>query len=100
MMTIFPALSISMRSICTIEAKRIGILRDLVPSAVTIGVLLKPAYPDTVAQSCEIEEAARNLGLRTLNWPASTEAEIDAAFAAFESGKGWGVAGRRRPLLQ
>jgi hypothetical protein len=61
---------------------------------------LNPAYPDTVVQSREIEEGARNLGLRTLICRASTEAEIDAAFAAFKAYKGWGVADRRRPLLQ
>jgi ABC-type uncharacterized transport system substrate-binding protein len=70
-----------------IEAKRIGMLHDLVPGAGTIGILLNPTYPDAAAQSLEIEGAAHSLGLRTLINRASTEAEIDAAFASLATSR-------------
>ena len=66
-----------------IVAKRLGLLRDLVPKAVRIAVLVDPANaPPTEATLREIPEAARDLGLQIQILKASTSREIEAAFAA------------------
>jgi putative ABC transport system substrate-binding protein len=64
----------------TLEAKRIGLLHELVPQANIIGVLLDPGNTPAVRQLGDIEEAARALGLQTLVLRASTDPELDAAF--------------------
>jgi putative tryptophan/tyrosine transport system substrate-binding protein len=47
-------------------AKRLELLRDLVPNAAIIGVLVNPNFPDAESQSKDVKEAARKLGqLRT-----------------------------------
>jgi len=63
-------------------AKRLGLLHDLVPKAVRIGVLLNPANaPTAEATLREIPEAARAIGLEIQVLNASTSQEIEAAFA-------------------
>ncbi|MCX7311537.1 MAG: ABC transporter substrate-binding protein [Alphaproteobacteria bacterium] len=66
----------------TLEAKRLGLLHELVPQAATIGVLLNQNYPPAATQLKGIEEAARTIGLKTVVMRASTDSEIEAAFAA------------------
>jgi putative tryptophan/tyrosine transport system substrate-binding protein len=43
------------------EAKRLGILHQLVPNAGVIGVLIDPNYQQAEDQSREVREAAKNL---------------------------------------
>ena len=66
-----------------VVAKRLGLLHDLVPKAVRFAVLVNPANA-AVAEATlrEIPEAARALGLQTQVLNASTNREIEAAFAA------------------
>jgi putative tryptophan/tyrosine transport system substrate-binding protein len=64
-----------------LEAKRVGLLHELVPSATTIAVLVNPNYPDAEAQIREVQDAARTLGLRLHILKASSESDFDAAFA-------------------
>ena len=64
------------------EANRLGLLRELVPTAVMIAVLLNPAYPNAETEAKEVQEAARALGVQIQVLHASTEQEIDTAFAA------------------
>ena len=65
-----------------LSSKRLGLLRELVPTATLIGVLVNPKYPDSATQLEDIEGAAHEIGaqIRTVN--ASSEQEIDAAFAS------------------
>jgi putative tryptophan/tyrosine transport system substrate-binding protein len=65
-----------------LEAKRIGLLHELVPGATTIAVLVNPNYTDAEAQIREVQEAARTLGLQLQVLKASRESDFDAAFAA------------------
>lgn len=65
-----------------LEAKRLEILRELVPAAITIAVLVNPSYRETEAQLRNVRDAARSLGLQLRVFMASTEHEIVAAFAA------------------
>jgi putative tryptophan/tyrosine transport system substrate-binding protein len=64
------------------EAKRLGLLRELVPQAAIIAVLLNPTNPDADLQRRDVQAAATAIGqqLRILN--ASTEGDFDAAFAS------------------
>jgi putative ABC transport system substrate-binding protein len=64
-----------------IEAKRLALLHELVPAAATIAVFLNPATPGVDEQSRDVQSAAPALGLRLVLLNASSEREIDAAFA-------------------
>jgi len=67
------------------DAKRLGMLREIVPSARDIGVLVNPTYADVETQLKEVGQAASTLGLAPHVLRASTEGEIDAALAAIAS---------------
>ena len=64
------------------EGKRLGLLREMIPNAAPIAVLLNPASPDNFnRQMNDIQEAARATGQQLLILRASSEEEIEAAFA-------------------
>jgi putative ABC transport system substrate-binding protein len=65
-----------------LEGKRLGLLRDLVPQASLIGMLINPRSPDAEAQSRALQGAARAVGQEVLVVEASNDGEVDAAFAA------------------
>jgi putative tryptophan/tyrosine transport system substrate-binding protein len=67
-------------------AKRLELLRELVPAATRVAVLLNPANAGTMLR--DIETAAGAMGLQTKAINASTSRDIDAAFETF---------GRERP---
>jgi len=72
-----------------VTAKRLELLRELVPGAARVAVLVNPANAtnsETTLRS--LEAAARLMRLQIQTFNASTSQEIDAAFAAF---------GRERP---
>jgi putative tryptophan/tyrosine transport system substrate-binding protein len=62
-------------------AKRLGLLRELVPARILIAVLLNATEPTFDTQSKDVQEAARAVGQQIQVLRASTEREIDAAFA-------------------
>jgi putative ABC transport system substrate-binding protein len=62
-------------------AKRLGLLRDLIPTATMIGLLVNPIDPRSKTQIKDMQEAARALGLQIHVLNASTEGEINSAFA-------------------
>jgi putative ABC transport system substrate-binding protein len=62
-------------------AKQFGLLRELVPGAVRVGVLVNPANPAEILVR-EVEAAARTTGLQIQIFNASTGREINGAFAA------------------
>ncbi len=64
-----------------LEAKRFGLLHELVPAATTIAVLVNPDYPDAEAQIKEVQGAARTLGLLAHILKASSERDFDTAFS-------------------
>jgi putative ABC transport system substrate-binding protein len=65
-----------------LEPKRLQFLRELVPNAAVIGVIVDPNSPDTDLQIKELPLAASALGRQIKILAARTESEIDAAFAA------------------
>jgi putative ABC transport system substrate-binding protein len=62
------------------EPKRIGLLRELVPQATTIGFLMNPTLPQSASQTSDVQEAARTLNLQVHILPASNDREIESAF--------------------
>ena len=65
-----------------LEAKRLGLLHELVPAAATIAVLLDPTYVNFDTQLKEVQEATGTLGLRIQVLRASTEQDLKASFAS------------------
>jgi len=65
----------------TLERKRLELLHELVPKATTIAVLVNPTNPNAETVSHDLQAAARALGLHIDIVNASTERDIDAAFA-------------------
>jgi putative ABC transport system substrate-binding protein len=63
-----------------IVAKRLGLLRDLLPGAKTIGFLVNPDDSRAEGQLEDMQEGARALGQKVLVLNASSERDIDAAF--------------------
>jgi putative ABC transport system substrate-binding protein len=64
-----------------LQAKRLGILHELIPPTMVIANLVDPNFPPTEAAVAEMEAAARILGRQILVLRTSSESDIDAAFA-------------------
>jgi ABC-type uncharacterized transport system substrate-binding protein len=64
-----------------LEAKRLGLLHELLPNVTIMAVLVNPDYPDAGIQIKEVEEAARTLGLQLHILKARIESDFDPAFA-------------------
>src|SRR5262249_58447088 len=64
-------------------AKRLELLRELVPGAARVAVLVNPANPATETTLRDVEPAARAMALQLQLLKAGTSREIDAAFATF-----------------
>jgi putative ABC transport system substrate-binding protein len=72
-----------------LAAKRLELLRELLPAAARVAVLVNPASAATTeATMREVEPAARTMGLQIQVFNANTSLEIDAAFESM---------GRKRP---
>jgi putative ABC transport system substrate-binding protein len=65
-----------------LAAKRLELLRELVPGATRIAVLVNPANPSTESTLRDVVPAARAIGLQIQVINASTSREIDTAFAS------------------
>ena len=63
-----------------LSAKRLGLLREIVPSTTLVAVLLNPAWPTFDTQLNDVQDAARAIGQQIHILRANTEREIDAAF--------------------
>jgi putative ABC transport system substrate-binding protein len=66
-----------------LAAKRLELLRELVPAAARVAVLINPANPNSEIVLGDVETAARAMGLQIQVQKASTIGEIDSAFATF-----------------
>jgi ABC-type uncharacterized transport system substrate-binding protein len=63
-------------------AKRLGILRDLLPSVKKIAMLVNPTRPGVDIQKAQVEEAAQALRLSLHIVDATSERDFDAVFQA------------------
>jgi len=66
-----------------VVAKQFEVLHETVPKAAVIGFLVNPTNPNVETDTKEAQEATRTLGLQLRVVNASTEHDIDAAFASF-----------------
>jgi putative ABC transport system substrate-binding protein len=66
-----------------LSAKRLEFLRELVPAATRVAVLVNPTGSTAETTLRDVEAAARPLGLQIQVLNASTSREIDAALATF-----------------
>jgi putative ABC transport system substrate-binding protein len=65
-----------------LAAKRLELLRELVPKAKTFAVLTNPDNPPSKLEGIEVPAAAKAFGQEASVFNATTEAHIDDAFAA------------------
>jgi putative tryptophan/tyrosine transport system substrate-binding protein len=63
-------------------AKRLELLRQLVPGATTIGVVVNPYRADTEAERRDVLAAAQTIGQKLLVLDVSSEQNLEEAFAA------------------
>ena len=66
------------------DPKRLGLLRDLAPGVLLFGALVNPNYPAAVRQLQQLEGAARAINQRLFIAKASTDPELEAAFASLQ----------------
>jgi putative tryptophan/tyrosine transport system substrate-binding protein len=64
-----------------LEAKRLGLLHEMVPKATTIAVLVNPNFSGAKTQLHDVQEAAPRLGVQLVVVRANVESDFDAAFA-------------------
>jgi putative tryptophan/tyrosine transport system substrate-binding protein len=65
----------------TLGTKQLGFLRELVPTAKIVAVLMNPKEPYSEAFTGEVQKAASAIGQQIIVLQASTERDIDSAFA-------------------
>jgi putative ABC transport system substrate-binding protein len=92
-----------------VAAKRLGLLRQLAPTAVRVALLINPANTRIAeVELHEVKLAAQTLGLQVQVHRADSGSEIDAVFASLERerpdalfvGTGPFFTSRRRQLVQ
>ena len=75
-----------------VTAKRLGLLRELLPKAARIGVLVNPTNVEITERTVkDVNAAADALGLQIQVLNASNGSEIDAAFTTLVSGRADGL---------
>jgi putative ABC transport system substrate-binding protein len=81
------------------EGKRLGLLREIVPAASLIAVLLNPQGADVDIQRRDIDEAARAVGQSIYLLNASSERDIHAAFETLARLKAGGLLVAANPFF-
>ena len=64
-----------------LEAKRLGLLHEMVPRARIIAVLVNPSFLGAEDQLREVQEAAASLGVQLVVVRANVESDFDGAFS-------------------
>jgi ABC-type uncharacterized transport system substrate-binding protein len=70
-----------------LPARRLGLLREVVPNADVVAFLVNPAFLSAGTQIQEVRAAAEKLGHRIQIVTAGSPAEIEAAFASMALGR-------------
>ena len=65
-----------------LTGKRLGLLRELVPAATVVAVLINPRSPEAEPQLRDVQTAARAIGQQIHILNASTEGDVDTALAS------------------
>jgi putative ABC transport system substrate-binding protein len=74
-----------------LAAKRLELLKELVPAVAVMAYVLNPSNPSAELESKEALQAARALGIELHVLEASTEQELNAAFAKLASLRAGGL---------
>jgi ABC transporter substrate binding protein len=82
-----------------LAAKRLGLLRELVPAAARIGLLVNPENANAKSVTREVTAAASAIGVQIELARASDSRAIEAAFPILVRKKGRCAPGRRRSIL-
>jgi putative tryptophan/tyrosine transport system substrate-binding protein len=64
-------------------AKRLELIRDLLPNARTVAMMINPTFPGAESELAEVEAAGRTIGMQIHGAKATSPRDIDAALAAF-----------------
>jgi putative ABC transport system substrate-binding protein len=64
-----------------LEAKRLGLLHEMLPKATPIAVLINPNFADAENQLRDVQEAAARLGVQLVVVRANAESDFNAAFS-------------------
>jgi putative ABC transport system substrate-binding protein len=64
-----------------LEAKKFGLLCEMVPNARIIAILINPNYPPNAADTVEVQSAAQSIGRQLIVLKADSAQAIDSAFA-------------------
>jgi putative ABC transport system substrate-binding protein len=64
-----------------LEAKRLGLLHEMVPKATTMAALVNPNFSDAENQLRDVQEAAARLGVQLVVVRANAESDFSAAFS-------------------
>ena len=64
-----------------LEAKRLGLLHEMIPKATPIAVLVNPNFADAESQLRDLQEAAARLEVQLVIVRANAESDFDAAFS-------------------
>src|SRR5262249_19908499 len=67
-----------------LEAKRLGLLHELLPQATVIAALVDPNFLTAASQLNDLQDAARALGKELHVLQASTESDLDSCFATLQ----------------
>jgi putative ABC transport system substrate-binding protein len=65
----------------SLEAKRLGLLHEMVPAVRTIAALINHANPNSADQMRDLQEATARVGVQLLSVPVSADADLTAAAA-------------------
>ena len=85
----------------SLEPKRVELMREAVPIAKLIGVIVDPDSPDTIQQMKDLPAAASALGRQLKIISVGSGSDIDAAFATMaEQGVGAVVVTSRRSIFR
>jgi len=79
--------------------KRLGLLRNVVPKAKVVALLVNPDFPEGQAQLKDVLLSARALGQELLVLNADSESEIEAAFTSLPPGRADGLLIASDPLF-
>ena len=81
-------------------AKRLELLREVIPQARSVAILANPAYPSAAAEIEDLHAAARTLGLKVLVLEVAAEAAIAPAFDRLAAERAEGLLVADDPFLQ
>jgi ABC-type uncharacterized transport system substrate-binding protein len=80
-------------------AKRLELLRQLVPKATTIALLVRPDTTETEAERIDVQNAAQALGQELVLFDVTSGRDIEAAFATFVERRAGGLLVGTGPFL-